>query len=78
MSTDVSSATRYWSAVTPSDTVNMTQESNYLYIGTTGNLVAICNAVAITFNNLAVGYHPIRCTRVNATNTTAAQILAAN
>lgn len=73
------SPTRFWSVCTPSDTVNFADgECNYIYVGTTGNVVAICNGAAVTFNNLPVGYHPIRCTRINATNTTASNILLAN
>lgn len=71
--------TRFWSTVTPSDTTNLAAgECNYLYVGGTGNITAICNGVAILFSNLAVGYHPIKCTRVNNTGTTATLILAAN
>lgn len=79
MSADISVATKFWSAVTPSDTVNLPGgETNYLYVGVTGNITCICNTNVVLFSNLAVGYHPIRTTRINATGTTATLILAAN
>ena len=79
MSADISVATKFWSVVTPSDTINLTNgETNYLYVGTTGNITCICNGVSVLFSNLPVGYHPIRTTRVNLTGTTASNILAAN
>jgi len=76
-----SDSTRYWKAIVPSDATVLV-ETNYLYVGTTGNLVAtvvdpITGVVAdVTFNNLAVGYHPIKCTKVKAA-TTASQIIGA-
>lgn len=76
---NTSVSTKYWAAVAPNDGVNLPSgESNYLYIGSTGNLTCICNGVSVLFSNLAVGYHPIRTTRVMATGTTATLILAAN
>lgn len=74
-----SDSTRFWSAIAPSDTVNLPNgECNYIYVGGTGDVVAICNGVAITFKNLAVGYHPIKATRINNAATTATLMLAAN
>lgn len=74
-----SDSTRFWSVITPSDTVNLANgECNYIYVGVTGNITAICNGVAVLFSNLAVGYHPIKCTRINATGTTVTTMLAAN
>lgn len=70
--------TRYWFAITPSDATNFVEgETAYIYVGGTGNVTAICNGVAILFSNLPVGYHPIRCTRINATATTATLIVGA-
>lgn len=68
-----------WKTVTPHDVNNFTDgECNYIYIGTAaGNLVAICDGVAVTFVAPAAGYHPIRCTRINATGTGCSDIRAA-
>ena len=74
----VGSPSRYWFAVTPSNETNFTDgETTYLYVGGGGNITAICNGVAVLFSNLQAGYHPIRCTRINATATTATLILGA-
>lgn len=74
-----SDSTRFWAVITPSDTVNIVDgETNYIYVGVTGNVTCICNGVAVLFSNLAVGYHPIKTTRINATGTTATTMLAAH
>lgn len=82
-----SDSTRFWSAVTPNDSVAVSGqgtpslpngEYNYIYVGTTGDITAICNGVSILFKNLPVGYHPIKATAIKATGTTASTILAAN
>lgn len=68
----MASPTKFWLAANLSDTVNEPQgESNYLYVGVTGTIACICNGNVITFQNLAVGYHPIKTTRINVTGTTA-------
>lgn len=69
-----SDSTSHWAAITPSDTVNFRTDAsncNFLYIGVTGNISVQCDGVAILFSNVPVGYHPIRCSRVNNTGTTA-------
>lgn len=78
MSADIAVPTRYWTVVAALDTDFL--ECNYLYVGVTGNLVARCTGADIAFPNLAVGYHPIRCTRIVAAGTTIAipNILKAN
>jgi len=66
-------------AVTPSDTISIKNgPARALYIGGEGNLVAINeNGVAVSFAGLAAGtVLPITTTRVNATNTTATNIVA--
>lgn len=82
-----SDSTRFWSAVVPADSVAPVGqgtsslpngECNYLYVGVTGNITAICNGVSVLFANLAVGYHPIKATTIKSTGTTAGSILAAN
>lgn len=76
-----SDSTAFWSTITPSDATNFKIDGspcNYIYVGGTGDVTAICNGVAVLFKNLAVGYHPIRAARINATGTTATLMLAAN
>lgn len=66
------------SAVTPSDSTNLTNPARALYIGTAGNvtLVTIGGSV-ITFSNVQSGsVLPVRTTRVNSTSTTATNIVA--
>jgi hypothetical protein len=66
------------SAVTPSDSTSLTNAARALYIGTAGNvtLVTIGGSV-ITFSNVQSGtILPVRTTRVNATSTTATNIVA--
>jgi nickel-dependent lactate racemase len=68
---------KIFEAVTPSDTVNFTGgRCNFIYVGVAGDVVAICNGVAVTFKALANGWHPIVCTRINLTSTTATNMLA--
>ena len=74
----IGSPTRVFFAVTPSDVTDFTQgETAYIYVGGAGNITAICNGAVILFSNLPVGWHPIRCTRINATATTATLIVGA-
>ena len=64
-------------AVTPHDSTNLDQETRGLYVGVSGDVVAIIGGVAITFTAMAAGIiHPIAVTRVNSTNTTATNIVA--
>lgn len=78
MATDLGTPARHWENVTPSDATNFPNgECAFLYVGGTGNITAICDGAVHLFSNLAVGYHPIRCTRINATATTATLIKAA-
>lgn len=66
-------------AVTPSDTVGFSLgNARGLYIGTGGTAVIVDVAgVAVTYKNLPGGtYLPIQCQRVNATGTTAADLVA--
>lgn len=63
--------------VTPSDTVELAQYSRALYVGTGGNVAAVIDGTAITFTGVPAGsILPIRTNRVNATNTTATNIVA--
>lgn len=71
-----SAPAKYAEPVTPSNSVNFSQPSRALYVGVSGDVVAIMNGLAITFTAAPVGILPIECTRVNATGTTAANIVA--
>lgn len=65
-------------AVTPSDSTNFAFEAKALFVGTAGNVVVVMrDGVACTFTNVQAGQIlPVRCTRVNSTNTTASNIVA--
>lgn len=76
--TDTGSPTRYFFSVTPSDVTNFAEgETTYIYVGAAGNITAVCNGVAVLFSNVPIGWHPIRCTRINATGTVASLIVGA-
>lgn len=77
MSTDLGAPTPYTETVVPHDSTNFTMgECSYLYIGVTGNITVVNRSGTQLFSNLAVGWHPIMCTRVNATGTTATNMVA--
>lgn len=65
-------------AVTPSDTVAITPNpTRALYVGGGGNLAVLIGANTVTFSGVQAGsILPICVTRVNATNTTATNIVA--
>lgn len=65
-------------AVTPSDTVSLTPNpTRALYVGTGGNVAVLIGTNTITFTGVLGGtILPICVTRVNATNTTASNIVA--
>ena len=65
-------------AVTPSDTVNLTNATIALYVGTTGNLSVVMNGSGSTvvFDTVPVGWYWLSVSRVNATGTTATNIVA--
>lgn len=69
-----------YAAVTPSDTVNFVTQPEALYVGGAGNLVAVLpDNTTVTFTGVTAGsVLPIRCKRVNNTNTTATAIVALN
>jgi len=63
--------------VTPSDTVDIATTSRAIYVGTAGDLrVTLSEGDIVTFNGVGAGWHPVRATRVWATGTTAAAIVA--
>lgn len=66
-----------FAAITPSDTVNIAEVPRAIYVGVTGDVVAVgSDGNAATFKSVAVGVLPIQPTRINSTNTTATNILA--
>ena len=82
MSTALGLPSRNFAAITPSDSVNISQgETAYLYVGTAGNITCMVQvagvSTALLFTGLAAGWHPIRTTRINATGTTASTIIGA-
>lgn len=67
-------------AVTPSDTVDLTAYAKALYVGVSGDVKLIpagaAGGAAVTLKNHPVGYLPVQCSRVLATGTTAASLVA--
>lgn len=65
-------------AVTPSNTASISTKARAIYVGTAGD-VAMVNArgTAVTFKAVLAGtVLPVQTTRVNATGTTATDIVA--
>lgn len=70
---------RYAVAITPSDSVDISggQTTRGVYVGVGGTVVAVIGGNAITFVGVPTGtILPIRCVRVNSTNTTATTMIA--
>ena len=68
----------YAAAITTSDTVSLTGVTRAVYVGGAGNITAIMsNGDTVLFSAVPVGtVLPIRCTRINATATTATLLIA--
>jgi hypothetical protein len=64
--------------ITPSDTVSIDFPHDAIYVGVTGDIAAVTpDNVAIVFKGaLAGSILPLRLKRVNATNTTATNLIA--
>ena len=65
--------------VTPHDSTNLQNYSRSLYVGVTGNVTVVMasGGAVITFVAVLAGaILPVRCSRVNATDTTATSIVA--
>lgn len=63
--------------VTPSDSTDLAITSRALYVGTAGNLrVTTASGSIVTFANAPEGMLPMRVSRVHASGTTAADIVA--
>lgn len=69
---------RRWVAITTSDTVNLAPGARAIYVGGTGNVVAVGDDdVAVTFTAVPVGTTlNIGPKRINATSTTATVLVA--
>ena len=64
-------------AVTPSDSTDLTVTSRAIYVGTGGDLrVTAASGSVVTFVNVPEGLLPMRVSRVHASGTTAADIVA--
>ena len=65
-------------AVTPHNSTSFGREMEGLYIGGAGDVVVVLpSGTAVTFVGVPAGsILPVRCIRVNATNTTATSIVA--
>ena len=67
-------------AITPGDTTgdNFSREAEGIYVGGEGDVaVVLPSGVAITFSSVPAGYIlPVRCIRINSTNTTATDMVA--
>lgn len=69
-------ASRYF-AITPSNSTDFDYNTRAIYVGSSGNLVAVDDAgTTCTFSNVPAGtILPIRAKRVNSTNTTASNLV---
>jgi hypothetical protein len=65
-------------AIAPSDTVDLTSPARSIYVGTTGNLTVVMypSREVVSFLTVPVGVLPIQVARVNATGTSAANLVA--
>lgn len=66
-------------AIATSDTINATGgEWRGLYVGVSGDVVVVhSDGTTVTYKSLAAGIvHPIKGVRINATNTTATNMVA--
>jgi len=62
----------HWYRIVPSDTVDLAVVPRALYVDVTGTMAVVdIDGVVMSMAAAAVGYHPLRPRRVNATNTTA-------
>ena len=74
---EISDPVPHAAAVTPSDSVDLSEVTTAIYIGVAGDMqVTMLNGEVVLFSNFAVGWQPIRVRRVWNTNTTAAKIVA--
>lgn len=70
------SGRRNAAAVTPSDTVNMIEASS-VYVGVSGDISIVTpNGQSVLLKSVAVGMLDVPVSRVNATGTTATNMIA--
>lgn len=65
-------------AITPSDSADLTNPTRGLYVGASGDVsvILVGDSAAVTFTGLAAGIvHPLRVKRVRSTGTTATDIV---
>lgn len=62
--------------ITPHDSTDFTYTADAIYVGVTGDITLINEqGAAQLFSNVPVGIFPVRCSRVNATATTATNLV---
>ncbi len=63
--------------ITPSDSLELPRISRALWIGVAGDVrVTMRSGHVVTFENLPVGWHPIRVRQIWATGTTADSLIS--
>lgn len=64
-------------SITPSDVSNFTQQARGIYVGVGGDIAVVsAQGTVVTFKNAVAGtILPVRCKRVNVTNTTATNLV---
>lgn len=74
----VSAPAAQWEAVTPSNSTNFTYFPRGIYVGVSGDVVAVdMDSNAVTFKAVPAGaVLPIRPKRINSTGTTATDLVA--
>lgn len=73
---NVSDPAKYGATVVPSDSVNLPAPTRGLHIGSGGNISVEMANGTVLIPNVQVGIQPIQVLRVNATGTTATNIVA--
>lgn len=65
-------------AVVPDDGADLATITRCIWIGAAGDLRVMMarGAAPVTFPNMTAGWHPLRVSRIYATGTTAAEIVA--
>ena len=65
-------------AITPSDTTDLTMPTRAVYVGTAGNITAVdLTGTAVVFSSVPAGaILPIRASRINATGTSASNLVS--
>lgn len=71
-------ASELYAAITPHDTTNLSFYTRGVYVGGTGNVVAVLiDGTTVTFSNVPAGsVLPIAVKRINSTSTTATSLVA--